>query len=452
MHAGQRVSAGEQIATFVAGGSIEMGFADASGTPLSHGEYHEGDETVWGHKMADFLAELGGPSALSPGLGSLSPDKWNRLIKRLGQDPKPDSADRRPRSTRCRQARASRAAAASPAAPPAATRPGESGFWPSSSDSCSSSSPARSPSPDGRYLARERRRRGAQSVLVIETLGAAASVAPPAPARARRRPAAPSADAAADPGHRGAGLRALRAEHGGGRWLEEAVAAEEHDRRAARRRDRPAQPGAARPRRGQRRPPRAELSPERAVSGADRLRQRRGGRGGPLRGGARGRRPGRRRLAPATARPKSCAPRSGSRRCSAAASRSTPARRCCCAPAPTSTPAATREAALQLRVGLEALLVELPGAVADPGHEEDMATLQERRGEAGEAANVGAAGRPRRRGRERACASWSRSASGCCDAAGCCGADWLNLDVEVEVAAQRARRRATTSSSSDSAM
>ncbi len=46
-----------------------------------------------------------------------------------------------------------------------------------------------------------------------------------------------------------------------------------------------------------------------------------------------------------------------------------------------------REAALQLRVGLEALLVELKDALADPGHEEDMAALQARRSEAGEAAN-----------------------------------------------------------------
>jgi len=46
-----------------------------------------------------------------------------------------------------------------------------------------------------------------------------------------------------------------------------------------------------------------------------------------------------------------------------------------------------REAALQLRVGLEALLVELDGALADPGHEEDMAQLQARRSEAGSAAN-----------------------------------------------------------------
>ena len=47
-----------------------------------------------------------------------------------------------------------------------------------------------------------------------------------------------------------------------------------------------------------------------------------------------------------------------------------------------------REAALQLRVGLEALLVELKDAVADPGHGEDMATLQERRAEVGAAANA----------------------------------------------------------------
>jgi hypothetical protein len=45
-------------------------------------------------------------------------------------------------------------------------------------------------------------------------------------------------------------------------------------------------------------------------------------------------------------------------------------------------------AALQLRVGLEALLVELDDALSDPGHTEDMAQLQARRGEAGDAANA----------------------------------------------------------------
>ncbi|HWO15383.1 MAG TPA: hypothetical protein VNM89_01565 [Solirubrobacterales bacterium] len=48
----------------------------------------------------------------------------------------------------------------------------------------------------------------------------------------------------------------------------------------------------------------------------------------------------------------------------------------------------TREAALQLRVGLEALLVELRGALTDPDHEEDMATLQARKSEVGDAANM----------------------------------------------------------------
>lgn len=47
-----------------------------------------------------------------------------------------------------------------------------------------------------------------------------------------------------------------------------------------------------------------------------------------------------------------------------------------------------REAALQLRVGLEALLAELRGELADPGHEEDIGTLNGRRAEAGEAANA----------------------------------------------------------------
>jgi hypothetical protein len=43
---------------------------------------------------------------------------------------------------------------------------------------------------------------------------------------------------------------------------------------------------------------------------------------------------------------------------------------------------------LQLRVALEAMLVELDGALADPGHEEDMAELGARRKQAGEAANA----------------------------------------------------------------
>ncbi len=51
-----------------------------------------------------------------------------------------------------------------------------------------------------------------------------------------------------------------------------------------------------------------------------------------------------------------------------------------------------REAALQLRVGLEALLVELKDAIPDPDHGEDMAGLSGRRAEVGAAANAALAG------------------------------------------------------------
>lgn len=51
-----------------------------------------------------------------------------------------------------------------------------------------------------------------------------------------------------------------------------------------------------------------------------------------------------------------------------------------------------REAALQLRIALEALLVELADGPADPGHEEDMGELRARRAEAGKAANMALAG------------------------------------------------------------
>jgi len=51
-----------------------------------------------------------------------------------------------------------------------------------------------------------------------------------------------------------------------------------------------------------------------------------------------------------------------------------------------------REATLQLRVGVEALLVELKGALTDPEHEADMGTLSSRRGEVGEAANAALGG------------------------------------------------------------
>jgi murein DD-endopeptidase MepM/ murein hydrolase activator NlpD len=56
---GQQVRAGEQIATFRPGGSIETGLADSSGTPLSHAEYYEGKETQSGLEMLSLLQALG---------------------------------------------------------------------------------------------------------------------------------------------------------------------------------------------------------------------------------------------------------------------------------------------------------------------------------------------------------------------------------------------------------
>jgi hypothetical protein len=52
----------------------------------------------------------------------------------------------------------------------------------------------------------------------------------------------------------------------------------------------------------------------------------------------------------------------------------------------------TREAALQLRVGLDALLIELAGAIEDPGHEVDMAKLRESQPEAATVAEAAARG------------------------------------------------------------
>ncbi len=87
---GEKVSAGEQIATFVPGSSIEIGFANSDGIPLSHSEYNKGEKTQWGREMASFLSGIGGASALAPSLGQLSPQKWDRLTKRLDEIENPE--------------------------------------------------------------------------------------------------------------------------------------------------------------------------------------------------------------------------------------------------------------------------------------------------------------------------------------------------------------------------
>jgi hypothetical protein len=51
-----------------------------------------------------------------------------------------------------------------------------------------------------------------------------------------------------------------------------------------------------------------------------------------------------------------------------------------------------REAALQLRVGVEALLAEPPSAAGDPGQDRDLELLREQRREVGELANTGLRG------------------------------------------------------------
>jgi hypothetical protein len=59
VQAGETVKAGQQIASFRPGGSIETGFADAAGVPLSHAEYYEGKITESGLEMLSLLQALG---------------------------------------------------------------------------------------------------------------------------------------------------------------------------------------------------------------------------------------------------------------------------------------------------------------------------------------------------------------------------------------------------------
>jgi hypothetical protein len=98
VHAGETVVAGQRIATFYPGSSIEIGFADAAGAPLSHWIYTEGMVTSWGRKMAAFLASIGAPGpALQQFSSALSPSEWRQVDRGLHkiQSPtvKPSAAD-----------------------------------------------------------------------------------------------------------------------------------------------------------------------------------------------------------------------------------------------------------------------------------------------------------------------------------------------------------------------
>jgi hypothetical protein len=239
--------------------------------------------------------------------------------------------------------------------------------------------------PDGRYLARSGGEQGTESVLVVETLGA-----PAPPWRRRRRPreSEPHSELPALPLARVTSVRAQEpfdSPEDAGRWLEQAVAAEDAidalvsegiglvNRALFARASASADPHGA------------EVGPQDAV------RVRIGIGGGEE--VARGRfsvahdvdvraPSSRRRRREEELRPQEriAAVLGGRERIDA------------CEPLLLRARAdldagRLREAALQLRVGLEALLVELAGALVDPGHDEDMRTLTARRGEAGEAAN-----------------------------------------------------------------
>jgi len=88
VHPGELVLAGQQIATFYPGSSIEIGFADAAGTPLSHAIYHEGMATPSGHRMASFLSSVGvarGAKLNRQFSQLLRPGQWTRVINRIGR-------------------------------------------------------------------------------------------------------------------------------------------------------------------------------------------------------------------------------------------------------------------------------------------------------------------------------------------------------------------------------
>ena len=91
VRAGQTVVAGEPIASFYPGSSIEIGFADAAGRPLAAPVYTEGKVTKWGTEMRNFLGSTGGaPANVSRRFNQLlQPDQWKHLIGRIGKIQQP---------------------------------------------------------------------------------------------------------------------------------------------------------------------------------------------------------------------------------------------------------------------------------------------------------------------------------------------------------------------------
>ena len=323
------------------------------------------------------------------------------------RDRQPDGARPRRRSTRCppARARATRQRQARLERPP--RRVARAPL--TSSPSSSSSSPA--PRARRRPLPRPRPRAGA---------GRRASPTRPPPAAGRRlgareaqgrgpggrrRRAVPRHDAHRDP------ARGARRRGGGGAGS--SGLRDDPEARGALSRGRGSSsstalstPTAPHPR------PRSPTSrAERGARGAGRLRHRRRARRRPLSGGDRGPHWRERRRA----RRGRCARRSGSPRCSAAASTVAACELLLIRARADLDAGRTREAALQLRVGLEALLAERE-ALAAPDQDEDLAALDERRddhrrgGERGARAASSSEAAPPRSPRR------SRSASASCGA------------------------------------
>lgn len=67
---GDTIKKGQPIASFVPGGSIEMGWSDASGAPIAQPTYSEGDVTQPGLHFQKFLSRRGAASA--PGQAAIS--------------------------------------------------------------------------------------------------------------------------------------------------------------------------------------------------------------------------------------------------------------------------------------------------------------------------------------------------------------------------------------------
>lgn len=238
---------------------------------------------------------------------------------------------------------------------------------------------------DGRYLARSSEEEPRESVLVVETLGA------PAPARRRRRrPRTAEAEPSPLPLVRVTAIRAFapfEEEGDADRWLDEATEAEDTiemllaDGVGLLNRALHAQAAAVADPHGR------ELTAERAVAarvGYGSGEQTAAGRFtaarevDPRAAGESRRRRRREDLRP---QERVAAVLGGRERIDACETLLLRARADLDA-------GRDREAALQLRVGLEALLEELRGALSDPAHAADMASLSERRTQAGEAANA----------------------------------------------------------------